>query len=420
MSFGEAVLFGLVLVESLALILTLRQRRRDKAVLAGVDARIEHEVGIRTAELQKSEAQFKQSEAKLRKIFEACPETISINSLLDGRYIDANTHLTSSGYTAAELNRAGKSKPIWVERAQLKEFARVVVEHDIVRNMEVQFRTKGGTVFPALISGAKIELDGEPCVVSFVSDISRLKRTQERLIDAKEAALAASRAKSEFLSSMSHEIRTPMNAILGMVDLLSETSLTPEQRKYLGTLTSNGDALLTLINGILDLARIESGRLSLEQTEFELEELIEHVAETLAVRAHEKKLELTTQTRAGTPGSIIGDPLRLRQVLINLIGNAIKFTEQGEVAIAVEAESFEADQVRLRFSVRDTGIGIAPDQLDAIFQSFTQADSSATRRYGGAGLGLTIASRLVEQMSGRWEVTSQLGRGSTFEFVAQF
>jgi PAS domain S-box-containing protein len=194
MSFGEAVLLGLVLLETLAHIVALRQRRKDKAVLAGVDARIEQEVGIRTAELQKSEAQFKQSEAKLRKIFEACPETISINSLLDGRYIDANVQLASSGYTAAELNRAGKSKPVWVDRSQLKEFARVIVEHDIVRNMEVQFRTKGGTVFPALISGAKIELDGEPCVVSFVSDISRLKRTQERLIEAKEAALAASRA----------------------------------------------------------------------------------------------------------------------------------------------------------------------------------------------------------------------------------
>jgi CheY-like chemotaxis protein len=210
-----------------------------------------------------------------------------------------------------------------------------------------------------------------------------------------------------------------MNSILGMVELLGETSLTPEQRKYLETLAGNGDALLTLINGILELARIESGRVSLEQTEFELEELIEHVAETLAVRAHEKKLELTTRIRAGTPGSLIGDPLRLRQVLINLIGNAIKFTEQGEVAIAVEAESCEADQVRLRFSVRDTGIGIAPEQLDAIFQSFTQADSSATRRYGGAGLGLTIASRLVEQMGGRLAVASELGRGSTFEFIAQ-
>ncbi len=211
-----------------------------------------------------------------------------------------------------------------------------------------------------------------------------------------------------------------MNSILGMVDLLGETSLTTEQRKYLGSMTLNGNALLTLINGILDLARIESGRFHLEQTEFELEDLIEHVGETMAVRAHEKKLELITRIRVGTPTSLVGDPLRLRQVLINLVGDAIKFTEQGEVAIAVEAESLEAGQVWLRFSDRDTGIGIAPGQLDAIFQSFTQGDSSATRKYGGAGLRPHHrgAPGRTDGQAARGH-QHDIGRGSIFEFVAQ-
>jgi two-component system, sensor histidine kinase and response regulator len=239
------------------------------------------------------------------------------------------------------------------------------------------------------------------------------------LITANHSALAASRAKSEFLSSMSHEIRTPMNAILGMADLLAETQVTPEQKRFVTSMISNGNALLNLINGILDLARIESGRLNLEETDFDLEELIEHVAETLSLRANEKGLELTSRILPGVPPRLVGDTLRLRQVLINLVGNAIKFTEQGEVAVTVGSSPLPDGAVELRFCVRDTGIGIAPDQLDPIFHSFTQADSSTTRRYGGSGLGLTIASRLVELMGGRISVSSAAGAGSTFEFVAR-
>jgi signal transduction histidine kinase/CheY-like chemotaxis protein len=250
--------------------------------------------------------------------------------------------------------------------------------------------------------------------------ILALKQTQRDLIAAREAALAASRAKSEFLSSMSHEIRTPMNVMLGMTDLLAETQLTKEQRRFVDRMTSNGNALLNLINSILDLARIESGKLSLERAEFDLEELVEDIADTLSVRAHEKGLELTARIPTDVPLRPVGDAQRLRQVLINLLGNAIKFTEQGEVALTVENEAGAGSEALLRFSVRDTGIGIAPDKLDAVFQSFTQADSGTTRKYGGSGLGLTIASRLVRMMGGRIQATSELGRGSTFSFVAGF
>ncbi|HLI80087.1 MAG TPA: response regulator [Candidatus Binataceae bacterium] len=415
-----------VAFEDVFLIISVVQVVKDKmgmalqqARLETVNSEIEAEVVLRTTELRRSEAQLKQSETKLRKIFDACPETIIITRMRDGHYIDANHRVGGLGYSLEEMRQNPEPGLTWANRVQLLTFVNELNQHEVVQNMEVEFKSRDGVIVPGLISGAVVELEGERCAVTFSSDITRLKQTERDLIAAREAALAASRAKSEFLSSMSHEIRTPMNAILGMADLLAETPLQPEQRKFVATMTSNGNALLTLINGILDLARIESGRLNLEQTEFEIEELIEHVAETLGVRAHEKKLELTTRILPGTPACLIGDPLRLRQVLINLVGNAIKFTERGEVAITVGGEAAPSGEVGLRFSVRDTGIGIAPDKLQSVFQSFTQADSSATRKYGGTGLGLTIASRLVALMGGRIEVNSEPGKGSTFEFVAR-
>ncbi|HLX37579.1 MAG TPA: histidine kinase dimerization/phospho-acceptor domain-containing protein, partial [Candidatus Binataceae bacterium] len=324
---------GWVAFEDVFLTLSIVRTMKDKmgialqqAKLETLNDEIEAEVVLRTAELRHSEAQLKASEAKLRKIFDACPETIVITSMVDGRYIDANTRIESTGYTLEELKQSHQQGLTWANQVQLLNFVRDLNAHEIVQNMEVDFRARDGSVVPGLISGAVVELDGERCAVTFSTDIVKLKQTERELIDAREAALAASRAKSEFLSSMSHEIRTPMNAILGMADLLAETSLNPEQQKFVATMTTNGNALLTLINGILDLARIESGRLNLEETELEVDELVEHVAETLGVRAHEKKLELTTRILPGTPVRLIGDPLRLRQVMINLVGNAIKFT----------------------------------------------------------------------------------------------
>jgi PAS domain S-box-containing protein len=358
------------------------------------------------------------------------------------------------GYKAEEV--AGESVSLLMPSPYREEHDKYVQDYLrtgdnklIGGTCEIVGRRKDGSDFPMDITVSEVCLGDRRLFTGIVRDITARKQAEEELLKAKEtaeeariAAEAASRAKSEFLANMSHEIRTPLNGIMGMTELVLDTPLTPEQRDYLETVKSSADSLLTIINDILDFSKIEAGKLPLDPIDFCLRDSVGDILKTLATRAHDKGLELLYEVQPDVPDHLIGDAGRLRQIVVNLVGNAIKFTECGEVVLNVEVGVNESmgqwvngsinplphapidpligSEVCLHFAVSDTGIGIPERKQQTIFDAFNQADTSTTRRYGGTGLGLTISKQLVEMMGGRMWVESVVGEGSTFHFTIRF
>ena len=305
------------------------------------------------------------------------------------------------------------------QRAESSDLEARTRRGEIVR-AEVERARKDGSLVHVRLSAAAVKAAIEGGLVALYEDISDRKAAERAMREARDLAERVARARSAFLANMSHEIRTPMNAVLGFVELVLDTELAPEQRRALELVRSSSEALLTILNDILDYSKIEAEHLELESISFDLPKIVHATATLLAVRAREKHLELTVDMPPDVPHLVKGDPTRMRQVLMNLIGNAIKFTEEGEVDVSVALVRRDAHEATVHFRVRDTGIGISRDQLATIFQEFAQADASMTRRYGGTGLGLAISRRLVALMGGKLGVTSEVGQGSEFRFTLSF
>jgi PAS domain S-box-containing protein len=418
-------------------LMNVRTRRGEKKIIEfnnslrqeSVDKSIVRCIGHDVTERTRSEKALRASEERVRLLLDSTAEAI-YGIDLHGGCTFANSACTRMlGYENSE-SILGKNMHELIHHTRADGRAYPATECKVFQafrsgegshvDNDVLWRADG-TWFPAeywshpVTSGAKVV----GSVVTFL-DITERKRAEADLRQAKEAAEAANRAKSDFLANMSHEIRTPMNGIMGMTGLALDTQLTSEQREYLEIVKSSADALLRLINDILDFSKIEAGKLSLDPIGFNLPDSISDLTKPLSLIAHNKGLRWAVDISEEVPGTLVGDPTRLRQILVNLLGNAIKFTERGEVVLSVCKEGESLGRVILHFSVQDTGIGIPKDRQQLIFEAFTQADSSTTRRYGGTGLGLSITSRLVELMGGHVWVESELGRGTTFHFTAKF
>jgi PAS domain S-box-containing protein len=430
MGFHGAFAFPILFTRQVTGVIELFSRARrkpDNDVLSICNA-LSSQIGQFVARKKAEEETLRVTEslwrerALLRTLIDNVPDYIYVKNT-QHQFLVANTALARRMGMAAADELLGKSDfDFYPEEIAEKYFhdedAVMGSDHGVVNQEESTRDADGNTIW--LLTTEVPFRDAAGNVMGLVGigrNITARRAAEAALLEAKEVAEAANRAKSEFLANMSHEIRTPLNGVIGMTGLLLDTDLTPEQRDYAETACQSGDILLTVINDILDFSKIEAGRLALESCGFDLRQVMEEVAEMLAPKAEENKIDLVVQYPPGIPRQFIGDAGRIRQAVTNLAGNAVKFTPSGHVLIAVECEGDDKHNAQMRVSVTDTGIGIPSDKIGSLFEKFTQVDSSTTRRYGGTGLGLAISKQLVELMGGSIHVESRMGQGSTFWFT---
>ncbi len=409
----------------------LGQIQERDAALQGAKSELELRVQARTKELQlevneriRAEETLSGERKVLRALIDNVPDYMYIKDA-ESRFVVANASLAHSMGVKSPEELLHKTDFDFYPKELADAYYRD--EQEVIRTKQALFNreeeslgTDGNSTWLLTTKVPLYDKKGQVTGVAGIGrDITHLKKTQEEMQKARESAEAASRAKSEFLANMSHEIRTPLNGVMGMTDLALDTVLTAEQREYLETVKMSGDSLLNVINDILDFSKIEAGKIDLEAIDFNLRESLEATLKTLALRADEKGLELLCEVAPEVPEVVRGDSSRLRQIVTNLVGNAIKFTDVGEVAVKVQVQAKDGAGCVCLFTVADTGIGIPKDKRESIFDPFTQADTSTTRKYGGTGLGLTISTRLVGMMGGKIWVESEMGRGSQFHFTAR-
>jgi PAS domain S-box-containing protein len=384
-----------------------------------------HITGLRgtvqdVTERKRAEIEVRASEQRYRRFVERNAAGV-FRTTREGKVLDCNDALLRVlGFNSAEEMKSHGVLELYSDPADRQSILNHLGQRKNLSGREIRLKRKDGTTAWCLVNFTLAEEEDREIIEGTLVDITERKRAEEEMRKAREVAEAANRAKSQFLANMSHEIRTPMNGVIGMAGLLLDTELTPEQRKYAEIVRASGQTLLTLINDILDFSKMEARKLMLDTIDFDLRTVLENAAAVLALKASEKGLELICELEPGTPWLLLGDPGRVQQVLVNLLGNAVKFTPQGEVCLRVRLQAEDEHQATLRFTVSDTGIGFPQDRASALFAPFVQGDGSLTRRYGGTGLGLTISKQLVELMGGEIGVESEEGKGSTFWFTVAF
>ncbi len=370
-------------------------------------------------DIRNAEKITRESEQRMRDLLELSPVGCVI-STPDGVSVFRNRRLAEMLGYAPESLASVRTCEYWFDPEDHLGFVAQLTQERRMSDVRSYFKRQDGSRFSALLTASYENVFGGEHIVTWSYDITRLEEAEEVMRHAKEVAEEATKAKSDFLANMSHEIRTPMNAIIGMSHLALQTKLDKKQRNYIEKVNRAGENLLGIINDILDFSKIEAGKLTMERIDFHLDDVMDNLANLVGMKTEDKGLELLFQTAPDVPTALVGDPLRLGQVLINLGNNAVKFTETGEIVVGIEKLAEDASGSELHFWVRDTGIGMTPQQCSKMFQSFSQADASTTRKYGGTGLGLAISKNLVEMMGGKIWVESEAGKGSSFHFSARF